>query len=191
MFGWLDDDSWNVNLSDGGHVDNLGIYELLRRKCRLIIVGDGECDTSFEFHGLLQALRLAQIDLAVKVTMEGLDQIRRGEQQFAIGTIQYGNGLTGKLIYLKSALLGDNTLRSILSEEAYLSSPHRTDDLGFDEAGYLALYKAGHPDFPHETTLDQFFDEAQFECYRALGFQVGMNTFRASSIDTLKASLSD
>ena len=30
-------------------------------------------------------------------------------------------------------------------------------------------YAAANPAFPHQTTLDQFFDESQFESYRRLG----------------------
>ena len=37
-----DDDDAYVNLSDGGHFENLGLYELVRRKCDLIVIGDGE-----------------------------------------------------------------------------------------------------------------------------------------------------
>jgi hypothetical protein len=36
----------------------------------------------------------------------------------------------------------------------------------------VAQYAAMDPDFPHQSTLDQLFDEPQFESYRALGSHV-------------------
>ena len=165
-----------VNLSDGGHIENLGVYELLRRQCRLIICGDGEADKGLAFQGLAELCRMAQIDLGIKIEVDGLDELRRGEQHHAIGTIYYSDGRIGKLIYLKSSMLGDNNLKATLGEEQYTTSPYRDDNLMFDENAYIAYYKNKNPDFPHQTTADQFFDEAQFECYRALGYQVAMNT---------------
>jgi hypothetical protein len=34
-------------------------------------------------------------------------------------------------------------------------------------------YRRAHPAFPHEPTHDQFFDEAQWESYRQLGWHIG------------------
>lgn len=165
-----------VNLSDGGHIENLGVYELLRRQCRLIIAGDGEADKQLTFQGLSELVRMAQIDMGIKIEVEGLDEIRQGKQHHAIGTIHYSGGRIGKLIYLKSSLLGDNNLKATLGEEQYTTSPLRDDNLMYDDNAYIAHYKEKNPDFPHQTTADQFFDEAQFECYRALGFQVALRT---------------
>ena len=177
LFGLLDENSWNVNLSDGGHVENLGVFELLRRQCRLIIVGDGEGDPGLNFEAVAELQRLAQIDLSIKIDMEGLDLIRYGIQHHAIGTIHYGNSRIGKLIYLKSSLLGDDSLESSLPDDLFESSRRRTDDRLYDGNAYIAHYKALNPAFPHETTGDQFFDETQFECYRALGYQVADSVF--------------
>jgi len=166
-----------VYLSDGGHIENLGIYELVRRQCRLIIVGDGECDPEYSFQGLSDALRLIRVDFGINIEMDGLDEIRNGEQQFARGTINYPNGRSGYLIYLKSSLLGDDMIEATVSGDAYVSSPLRADDRRFDELGYMANYKAKNPSFPQESTGDQFFDETQFECYRALGYLIANRAF--------------
>lgn len=173
LFGLLNAKSWNVNISDGGHIENLGIFELLRRDCRLIIAGDGECDPRLEFEGLSEVIRLAQVDLGIKIKMTGLDKIRTGEQQYATGTIHYKSGRTGQLIYLKSSLVGDDALYATLTDEEFITSDHRRDDRHYDPIAYIAHYKANNPTFPHETTGDQFFGEQQFECYRALGYLVG------------------
>lgn len=179
MFSRLSTKSRYVNLSDGGHIENLGIYELVRRNCRLIIAGDGEADPELTFNGLAEVARMVQIDFGIKIEVSGLDEIRRGEQHHAVGTIHYPNGRIGKLIYLKSSLLGDNNLKATLEKENYITSPYRDDNLLFDDGAYIAHYKAQHPAFPHESTGDQFFDEAQFECYRALGYSVAMTTLQA------------
>ncbi len=81
--------------------------------------------------------------------------IRNGVRHYAVGTIDYGNGVTGKIIYLKASLVGCN------------------------DTVYVDRYKRLHTPFPHQTTLDQFFDEEQFECYRALGFHVARSVFLA------------
>lgn len=179
LLGRLNAYSWNVNLSDGGHIENLGVYELLRRECRLIIAGDGECDPELKFEAVSEVMRMAQIDLGIEIEMDGLDEIRIGMQHHAVGTIHYPGGRTGKLIYLKSSLLGDDALNATLTDEAYVTSRHRNDDRLYNSNAYIAHYKANNPAFPHESTGDQFFDETQFECYRALGYQVAMRTFGA------------
>jgi hypothetical protein len=166
-----------VYLSDGGHIENLGIYELIRRQCRLIIVGDGECDTDYTFQGLADALRLIRVDFGINIEMDGLDEIRNGEQQFARGTIEYPDGRLGYLIYLKSSLLGDDMVEATVAGDAYFTSPLRADVRRFDELGYIAHYKAKHPTFPQESTGDQCFDETQFECYRALGYLIANRAF--------------
>lgn len=179
MLGLLDTRCRYINLSDGGHIENLGIYELLRRQCRLIIVGDGECDKNLTFEGLAEVMRLARIDFGFNIVMDGLDEIRSGDQQYAVGTIYYSKYRTGKLIYLKSNLGGDYNLEASLDPDLYRSSADRDDDQLFDNNAYIAHYRKTHPDFPQESTADQFFDETQFECYRALGYEVACSALIA------------
>lgn len=168
----LSADTPYVNLSDGGHIENLGIYELIRRECRLIIAGDSEEDLSLSFSGLADLIRLVQIDFGVIIVMDGLDEIRDGKQHYAIGNIYYRNEKLGKLIYLKTSLTGDFSLHDSLGETEYSSSHLRHDDFRFDNNPYLAHYKTQDPTFPHQSSANQFYDETQFECYRALGFQM-------------------
>ncbi len=155
-----------VFLTDGGHIDNLGIYELLRRRCKLIIAIDGEADPDFDSGSLVQVERFARIDLNVIIRMNwepiGIrtqavtNEIKTGQLKnqpgphVALGSISYppltagGDRETGAIIYIKASLSGD-------------------------ESDYVIAYKKANPDFPHETTLDQLFSEEQFEAYRALG----------------------
>jgi hypothetical protein len=172
MLGKLRADNRLVNLSDGGHIENLGVYELLRRQCRLIVAGDGEADPGLSFDGLAEVIRMARIDFGYKIEMEGLDEIRAGAQQYALGKIYYNDTRIGHLIYLKLNLGGDYNLQATLSEGQYRTSSERDDDYLFDDNAYIARYRERYPSFPHQSTGDQFFDETQFECYRALGHQV-------------------
>jgi hypothetical protein len=180
LFGLLDHTSNNVNLSDGGHFDNLGLYELIRRECRFIICGDGEADPHLQFNGLAEAIRMVQIDFGVLIEMDGLDAIRAGKQHHAIGKIRYSDGRVGWLLYLKQSLLGDDTLKATLSElqypDLYQTSKGRSDNRDYDDGAYIAEYKSRNPDFPHQSTGDQFFDEAQFECTRTVGYNVAYRT---------------
>lgn len=155
LFGRLGVTQPRINLSDGGHIENLGIYELLRRRCRFIIAIDGEADPDLRFPSLTQVMRYARLDLAVDIQID-LRNIRRNEEghsssNCALGVIKYrsssGDQETGLLLYIKAATLGS-------------------------ESETVRGYQAGHPEFPHESTANQFFTEDQFEAYRDLGWSI-------------------
>ena len=170
LFGLTDDERRFVYLSDGGHFENLGIYEMLQRRCRTIVAVDAVCDPKFEFEDLGNAIRKARIDFGVEVSfsnplMPSSDRIatRLGlitgptppnpSPYCAIGRIRYpGISAEGTLIYIKAAIHGDEP-EDILS------------------------YAAAHNAFPHEPTLDQFFTELKFESYRRLGLHIGAAVF--------------
>lgn len=143
-----------INVSDGGHIENLAIYPLLQRRCRLIIALDGEADPSKQYEGLAATIRLARINLNVHVDMdrEDMNKLCEGRQHWVRGDIWYDNVRKGTLIYIKASLCGQEDLT-------------------------LQHYKSCHPLFPHESTADQFFDEEQFEAYRSLGFHVAKEVF--------------
>lgn len=176
LFGRLDERSNNINLSDGGHFDNLGLYELVRRECRLIICGDGEADPQLRFNGLANAIRMVQIDFGVLIEMQGLDKLRSGQQSHALGKIRYSNGRIGWLLYLKQSLRGDYSLRASLDDGLFATSKLRDDCRHYDDGVFVAEYKSSNPLFPHQSTGDQFFDEDQFECTRTVGYNVAYHT---------------
>jgi hypothetical protein len=170
-----------VNLSDGGHFDNLGLYELVRRRCRYIIVGDGEQDGDLTFGSLGGAIRKCRADFGVEIAIDPRP-IRltagRSTTHCVVGTITYPetdpvrpatmtgqNGADGPgavkeatgrargwLLYLKSSLTGD-------------------------EPADVIEYQSRHAGFPHQSTADQFFSESQFESYRRLGLHVFRDAF--------------
>jgi hypothetical protein len=159
--GMTDSKRAYVYLTDGGHFENLGLYELVQRRCRLIVVSDAGHDPDFEFEDLGNAIRKIRIDLGIEIVMHefdmhprasvdehGVEKIAPG-RYFATGTIRYPEGKNeGTLIYIKPGIYGN-------------------------EPRDVQNYAATHPDFPHESTADQWFDETQFESYRQLGKHVG------------------
>lgn len=162
-FGLTDERSRYVYLSDGGHFENLGLYEMVLRRCQVILVSDAGCDRQRGFGDLGNAIRKIRIDLGIEIEMD-LDDLRQetlpleNQRHHAIGTIRYdlvdANAPTGLLIYLKPSLTG-----------------HEPAD--------ILDYANRHPDFPHESTADQFFDESQFESYRKLGAHIVDEVFHS------------
>jgi hypothetical protein len=162
-----------VNLSDGGHTgDNVGIYPLLERGCQVIIACDAEADPKLSFGSFTEALRQAYVDLGVDVDID-LSMIRPdpktglSRSHCAVGRIRYPNreDQPSWLIYLKSSLTGD-------------------------EPAPVLNYRSTSPAFPHETTADQFFDDAQFESYRSLGVHIAEEAFANWAVEmNLKAGL--
>jgi predicted acylesterase/phospholipase RssA len=170
LAGASNDRSGYVYLSDGGHFDNLGIYELVKRKCRFIVACDAEEDRGFGFEGLGNAIRKCRADLGVGIEID-VEQIRpksgekRSRWHCVVGKIHYEeahpDAEPGVLLYLKSSLTGD-------------------------EDGDLLEYSLRRPEFPHQTTADQFFDESQFESYRQLGYHICDTTFKLALEDVRK-----
>jgi len=161
MLGLLNERRNQLYLTDGGHLENLGIYQLLKRGCQLIFAIDAEADPELTFGSLLKLERFARIDLGVRIELpwEQIASVARdgwlrtpsgrhwGENgpHCAVGRILYPDGSEGILVYVKASVTGD-------------------------ERDYILDYKRRNPSFPHEKTSDQFFTEEQFEVYRALGF---------------------
>jgi len=162
LAGAANNQSHYVYLSDGGHFEDLGIYELIRRRCRYIVACDGGQDSAFIFDDLGNAVRKCRADFGVEIDID-LDSIRTkaasspGARAFngthcAVGSITYPDACSGTLIFIKASLTGD-------------------------EPADVLEYAAVHPEFPHQPTADQFFDESQFESYRKLGYHMGMAVF--------------
>jgi len=154
LFGYTNAKANYVYLSDGGHFENLGIYELVRRRCRLIVACDASQDENYVFSDLGSAIRKCRTDLGVEIRVDVTPLIpdptsRLSKATHVVGTIHYpdrkGDGI---LVYCKPALIG-------------VESPD------------IQNYAKEQRQFPHQSTGDQWFDEAQFESYRALGRQAG------------------
>jgi hypothetical protein len=188
-------------LSDGGHFENMGAYELIRRRLGRIVLIDAEADPHYTFDGLANLIRKARLDFGAEIEFLGdraldgavpnshrrlfgsLEQLRRGkwtqepvkERQTdqlrltveepvdearpslahaALARVTYPDdrGWEGWLLYVKPTLIGD-------------------------EPPDVVQYHRAHLPFPQETTADQFFDEAQWESYRMLGYHIAFDVF--------------
>ena len=151
MLGLTTDVNPYVYLSDGGHFDNLGLWEMVLRRCKYIVIVDAGCDPDYTFADLANAVRQVRIDHGVQIDLDPIAMDRAhqgaGNAHVVSGRIRYQDadgGDLGTLIYIKPALSGD-------------------------EAVDVVNYYKAHPAFPHESTANQWFSEAQFESYRMLG----------------------
>ncbi len=148
--GLTSNDNPYVYLSDGGHFENLGLYEMVLRRCRCIVVLDADCDPTQAFNNLGNAVRKLRIDLGISICFEdaGMQALREQRSRCAVARIGYSavdaGAADGWLIYLKLMRRGN-------------------------EPPDVENYFRSHPDFPHQSTGDQWFDESQTESYRMLG----------------------
>ena len=144
------DNSRYVYLSDGGHFENLGLYEMVLRRCTVIVVSDATTDPHYNYDSLGMAVRKIRIDLGIPIEMENFEISNESEDNryFAIGRIKYScvddDGTDGTLIYIKASLSRSEP-RDIMN------------------------YRRSNQYFPQEPISDQFFIESQFESYRMLG----------------------
>lgn len=140
----------DVYLSDGGHFENLGLYEMVLRRCRFIVVSDAGSDPDCAFTDLGNAVRKVKIDLGVRIDFAEMHISSRTrpikpQRAWALGDISYPEGGVGKILYIKPSFFGRELPVDVVS------------------------YAADSASFPHESTGDQFFSESQFESYRKLG----------------------
>lgn len=164
MFGQTDEVNPYVFLSDGGHFENLGLYEMALRRNRFIILSDASCDEDCDLEDLGNAIRKIRIDLGIRIDFPKKFEIYsrksttgKDGKYWSLGRIRYPENklsstddvvkfhpMDGVLLYVKPGIYGKESK---------------------DIFNYASVNKA----FPHESTADQFFSESQFESYRALG----------------------
>jgi len=184
-FGFTDAKGDYVNLSDGGHFENLGLYELVRRGCSHVLVIDAGCDENYAFEDLGNAVRKIRVDLGISVTFRGFhvgpeqppaphgaSRLVSGSGRYvAIGDIQYSRRdpalEDGKLLYVKPAIFAH------------------------DEPIDVRNYGRTNPKYPHEPTTDQWFSESQFESYRALGEHILWTVSGTTGAQAAPASIAE
>jgi hypothetical protein len=161
LFGLTNDNARYVYLSDGGHFENLGVYELVKRRCKYIVACDAGADPNYAFDDLGNAIRKCREDIGVEIEVDTAPLIPKSDgangdksgkkqttQHCVVGTIHYDmadpEGGKGVFVYIKASLTGD-------------------------EPADVLNYQTCHATFPHQSTADQWFSESQFESYRRLG----------------------
>ena len=173
--GQTSEDKMYLNVTDGGHFENLAIYEMVRRRCQFIVVSDGAADAKFTFGEIANAIEKCKVDLGVEIRFRGKINIpsrnaseeeRKKGQRFAVADIIYPASRhterrKGCLLYLRPTLLGNEPVN-------------------------ITHYAKANTAFPHQSTGDQFFDEKQFEAYRELGFLTFEEIIANTPVRTMK-----
>jgi hypothetical protein len=192
LFGGTDDSRKFINLSDGGHFDNLGVYELIRRGCRYIVVCDAGQDGRMMCEDLGDLVRRCRTDFGVEIDI-AVDRIGERNAQgisqahCVVGKIHYLNipkrDQAGRLVNEEGGpvLPGSRPAH----EEGYLV--YIKPSITGDEPQDVLEYYRRIPEFPHQSTADQWFNESQFESYRKLGMHVGEQTFSRYQHDDVQS----
>lgn len=142
-------------VTDGGHFENLGLVELLRRGCTQIYCFHASGERDFSFGTLGEAIAIARADLQLDIDIDpsGMTPKEGGEARgpaqlcrsdHAVGTVRYAGGTEGVLVYAKVSVTAD--------------SPFETQ-----------AYWRKNREFPHDPTFDQLYDDEKFEAYWSLG----------------------
>jgi hypothetical protein len=188
-------------LSDGGHFENMGGYELIRRRLARILLVDAEADPHYTFEGLANLIRKARLDFGADIaflTPDELDAAVAPPHRHLFGSLEQlrrgrwsdepvADPRTGQARRSVDDPI-DETRQSLahaaLARVTFEDEPARVGWLVYlkptltgDESPDLTQYHRAHPSFPQETTGDQFFDEAQWESYRQLGFLIARAVF--------------
>ncbi|MCP3914653.1 MAG: hypothetical protein GY711_03735 [bacterium] len=164
LFASAGTSSERVNISDGGHIENLAVFELLQRRCKLILALDAGADPNYQFSDLRNLVQRAREQLGLKIVfrqdpesaIRPSPSLGYSRVPFVIADVMPLEqsplvGYTGILVYVKSSIVPHDVFTPV----------------GGAPGSYQ--YKTTHPKFPHEPTTDQFFAEDQWDAYRELG----------------------
>jgi hypothetical protein len=193
-------------LSDGGHFENMGGYELVRRRLRLILIIDAEADPEYSFGGLADLIRKSRIDFGAEIRFlddQELDGILPEGHCFSrLENLRRGKWIEEKLPVMSRAERKRRLIDPV--DYARFSLAHAAiatvtyDCKEFPESCLIYVkptllgtepldvlqYHVANPSFPQQPTMDQFFDEAQWESYRRLGEQIAKEVFKAPDGET-------
>lgn len=181
-----------VNISDGGHIENLAVYELLRRRCRLIIAVDAGEDALYSFADLENLVVRARNELGIEIRFrdeqlpENIIRPRAShgysQQRYAVADLmllwedEKLTGPDGKNFTKSTPIPGGKKIGTFVYVKSSVTAPRSKPSL-MQDADQLKFdtykYKIYHPAFPHESTGDQFFDRVQWEAYYQLGQHIG------------------
>ena len=171
-------------MSDGGHFENSGVYPLLKRELGFIILSDAGCDARYEFGDMENLVRKARIDFGAEIDFYSRDE---AASLFTLGSKELTvlspedmtNNHSSRGVLLARIRYrerpgprrADGSEGPPVRPEGTLLviKPNLHDALDVD----LLAYAQKHESFPHESTGDQSFDEAQWESYHRLGEDFG------------------
>lgn len=170
-------------LSDGGHFENLGGYELIRRRLPLIVLVDAEADPHGRFDGLAGLIRKARIDFGADIRFLDEAALERMGLRSLFGPLEELRATRALAASPQGASAAGtaalSTRHFALARVSYRAEQGEPPTEGWlvyskptltgAEPADLIEYLRAHPAFPHEPTSDQFFGEDQWESYRMLG----------------------
>jgi Lysophospholipase catalytic domain len=157
-----------IYVSDGGHFENLGLVELLRRRCTHIICLDAGLDADRSAPDIGRAIAIARSDLGVEIyldprpTLESSDGY--AESMIAKGTLRYPDGPPEGTLVLARAVL--------------------TDSSSWD----LKAVARHDRRFPRHSTMQQIFSDEIFQAYRTLGYQAGLASVTSLNLAPVAAA---
>jgi len=173
-------------LSDGGHSENTGVYELIRRRVAFIIAVDAGRDPGYVFDDMALLIRRVRLDFGAELKwIDPTDARSRGYTGWDALTDAAGVAIPAWIRnWLKPAALGsvDRVVRRGTFAAALAHITYR----GSVATSWLVLlkpclpqpppvpldvqcYSKGNDAFPNQSTVDQFFTDDQWESYRLLG----------------------
>jgi hypothetical protein len=176
-----------LQYTDGGHYENLGIVELLRRRCTTIYCVDGGGDSPPTAAGLAEAITLAESELGVQITLHDPFTAEPGAGTPLTPTASLAalNAeltqvpvIVGSFRYPEASGLPDDRRDGTLYVVKALLWPKMPYQ--------LLSYAAKHPEFPHDSTGDQWFDDAQFTAYNQLGRALGHQVKAVARVGTVR-----
>jgi hypothetical protein len=202
LLGRIGSNNKMINISDGGHIENLGAYELLRRGCRLVIAFDAGEDKLYTFFDLNNLIIRVRNELGLEIRFRDDEQpedlIRPrpsqvySKKRFAVADIYQWweddksvDPVTGAekncvINFAEPRKVGTfiYVKSSVLAPAGKPVLSEKEDRLKYG----TYKYKIYHADFPHEPTSDQFFDEIQWEAYYQLGQYIGADVLGVTDL---------
>ena len=157
-------------VTDGGHSENLGLWPLLQRRCKLIFVSDASEDPAHAFDDFLKVCRRIRLYHGVEIRSLFRDQpLALQPLQLQPDVFCKGHFFVGRIRYPADFMwIGPG---APIEEEGFIVyvKPSLTSD---EDNDLLRHFRHRRP-FPHDPTVNQLFDEDTVESYRQLGFHIG------------------
>jgi hypothetical protein len=184
---WNPTERSHVFVTDGGHLENLGIASLLERRCRVIIAVDAGLDEHYDFEDLVTLLHSARFKYGINVCgvtyrnkagqicrLEGfrrLDPLRPmpvSTDPAGLPKLSEAHNVAFHLQYPERA-----TAAGIESSRDALLICCKSTLTGDESLGLTELLRRPGEKFPHDPTSDQFLPPERFAAYSALGYHIG------------------
>ena len=179
-FGRTDENKRFLMVTDGGHFENLALYEMVLRRCKLIVLSDGAADADFKFGEIANAIQKCKVDLGVDIKFVGAMNIL-GRYSTDEGEVKKSRFAVAKITYPEKDESGDEYVGWLLYT--------RPTYYGTTEPRDVRYYAESNEKFPHQSTGDQMYDEKQFEAYRGLGFMTMNEVIEECRLAKTMASL--